>query len=230
MAQHFEARLLDPLQYHSFIDAGASGGTVTAPFLGDLALAFAINASVLGIPLEERRFVSGKKYKGPDYQEDIGRIGLVLTVGISKVEVRYLNPEYQGSSYMGEGFEQRNISSGAKRNEEKLYRINSSVMNSSWRPWRQAQLIAPGNVFQFSILKGAQLPKHFALRMGTGRASLIEVTETGAPTKVTLNPWSAEAVHGVNIQSLPCSRREYPLAKYPLMHGVPLHDALEALG
>ena len=230
MTQHFQARLLDPLQYHSFVDAGASGGTVTAPFLGDLALSFAINASVLGIPLEERRLVSGKKYRGPNYEEDILQIGLVPTVGIPHDEIKYLSPEYQGSSYMGEGFEQRNISSAARYYPKKKYRINSSVGSSSWRPWRQAQLLAPGNIFYFSILKGPRLPKTFAIRMGTGRSCLIEITETEAPTKVTLNPWSAKSVHGVDIQNLPCNKREYPLALYPLMHGVPLNKASGALG
>lgn len=230
MPQHFEARLLDPLQYHSFVDAGASGGTVTAPFLGDVALAFALNAAILGVPLEERRIVHGRHATGPNYRVDVGRIGLVPTVGVPTGTVIRLSPEYQGSSYMAEGFEQRKISSGAKHNKEKTYRHISPMGSSSWRPWRQAQLLAPGNTFQFSILRGPVLPGAFAFRMGTGRACLIGAIEVEAPDRVTLNPWSAKAIHDVDIQAIPCSRREYPLAQYPLMHGILLEDAVGALG
>ena len=229
MVQHFEARLLDPLQYHSFVDTGASGATVTAPFLGDIALAFAINASVLAVPLPERRWVHGKQASGPDYKTDLHQIGLFLTVGEPIDSVNMLQPEYQASSYMGEGFEQRNISSGASYNQQKKWREYSSVASSSWRPWRQAQSMAPGNRFTFSVLRGERLPEKFAIRMGNGRSCLIEVSETKSPEKVTLNEWTAKNIHGLDLAHLPFDQRETPLAQYSLLRGVPLNVVIEVI-
>lgn len=224
MAQHFRARLLDPLQYHSFIDAGASGGTVTAPFLGDLALCYAINNAVLGQPLPETRWVHGKRATGPDYKGDLERLGLLATMGVPDAPAKNLNPEFQGSSYMNEGFEQREISSGAAYYAAKKHRRYSRTTSSSWRPWRQAQLLAPGNMFRFSLLRGPSLPERFALRMGTGRAGLIAVEACDAPATVTVNAWTLEAVVGIDAAGLSCTRREYPLAQYTLVHGVPLAE------
>lgn len=227
VVESFQARLLSPLIYHSFPEAGAAGATTTAPWLGDIALNYAIHYAVHGheIPLR-----IGKA--GPDYEEDIGLMKTRCSMGMPVDEVTYDSPETKASSFMSEGYEQRRISTMAPNADEDL--ITTQVTNTPWRGWRQVQAVSAGNLFGFHAVSKTALPDRFTVRMGKSRGTLIEIEKveqrsSGKPgNEAAVNRHTVEDLLSRSLDTVQIQSEERPLARYQICHGVP-RDALPEL-
>lgn len=223
IVQTYEARLLGPLTYHSVPDAGAAGATVTAPFLGDVALTYGLHYAVHGHPIPFR-FGARK----PDYAADYRHFATVCSVGVPQGPVEHLSPEYVASSFMSEGYEQKAISS-----MDSVHR-KSKVSNTPYRPWRQIQSLAPTrpgvNLFRFSTVSRRPLRPTFTLRIGLGRACLVEAVEaaSGGAT-CAVNRQTVESYLGRAMDGVPHSHRTALLAAYQIYHGVPIERARDLL-
>lgn len=215
--QAFEARLLGPFTYHSVPDAGAAGATVTAPFLGDVALTYGLHYAVHGHPIPFRFGA-----RGPDYADDYRHFASICSVGVPAGPVEHLSPEYVASSFMSEGYEQKAISSMDSKHRK------SKVSNTPYRPWRQIQSLAPSrdevNVFRFVAVSRESLRPRFTLRVGLGRGCLVEARETQADA-CALNRQTVETFLGRSMDGVPWTHRASPLAQYQIHHGVPLEAA-----
>lgn len=214
--ESFRARLLGPFTYHSIPDAGAAGATVTAPFLGDIALTYALHYSVHGHPIPVR---FGTR-PGPDYAEDYRHFRSRCTVGMPTGPVEMLPPEFVGSSFMSEGYQQKSITPTA-------------TSNTPWRPWRQIQSIAPSNagrnVFHFSVVSDSALPRAYTIRMGQGRGTLVAVDKVGPAATCAVNAQAVEDYLGRTMKNVPHTGRLSLLAQYQVYLGVPSEHAVRLL-
>lgn len=216
--QSFEARLLGPLTYHSVPDSGAAGATVTAPFLGDTALTYALHYALHGHPIP-CRFGPRKQ----DYPDDYRYFKSICSVGVPAGPVEYLSPEYVASSFMSEGYEQKNISTMDSKHRR------SEVSNTPWRPWRQIQSIAPSsngsNVFRFVAVSVSSLPAQFTARIGLGRGCLLAVKETAPTRQCAINRHTVERVLGRSLAGVPFAGAVAHLASFQIVYGVPVEHA-----
>ena len=221
--QAFEARLLGPFTYHSVPDAGAAGATVTAPFLGDTALTYALHYALHGHPIPIRFGTRG----GQDYQDDYRHFKSVCTVGVPVGAIEYLAPEYVASSFMSEGFEQKNLSPMSSKHRR------SKVENTPWRPWRQIQSLAPSrdgaNQFSFVAVSETSLPSRFTARIGLGRGCLLDVRETRDQRSCAVNRHTIERVLGRSMDGVPYTSVTAPLAAFQIHRGVPAEVARDLL-
>ncbi|MEM0136729.1 MAG: hypothetical protein QXU18_16120, partial [Thermoplasmatales archaeon] len=97
----FRVELLDSLYYNSFLDSGAAGATSTVPWIGDLALMYAISKS-LGIGK-----LSSKLGFTPHYDE-LAELPFVASMGHS-LEVVKMLPVYDfATSFVSEGYHDQN--------------------------------------------------------------------------------------------------------------------------
>jgi hypothetical protein len=216
----YEARLLGPFTYHSVPDAGAAGATVTAPFLGDTALTYAMHYALLGHPIPNR---FGYSDNGQDYKGDYRYFKSICSVGTPRTIVEYLPTEYVASSFMSEGYEQKRISSMDSKHRK------SKVGNTAWRPWRQIQSLAPSrgdiNVFTFIAVSPEHLPEHFTVRIGLGRSCLLDIKETKQLDTFSVNRQTIETVLGRNMKDVPYTSISAPIAQFQIYHGVPIKYA-----
>jgi len=220
--QGFKVRLLGPLTYHSVPDAGAAGGTVTAPFLGDTALTYAIHYALHGHPIPMRF--------GPhdqNYQDDYRYFKSICSVGVAVGPIEYLSPEYVASSFMSEGYEQKRISTMSSKHRR------SMVDNTPWRPWRQIQSLAPSgdgtNVFSFVAVSVSRLPARFTARIGLGRSCLLDVQEADQIETCAINRQTVEVILGRSLEGVPHTSVSSPLAQFQIYYGVPVERALDLL-
>ncbi len=220
--ESFRTRLLGPFTYHSVPDAGAAGATVTAPFLGDTALSYAVHYAVHGHPIPVRFGPAG-----PDYAEDYRHLATVCGVGLPVGAVEMLAPEYVASSFMSEGYEQKAISSMDSKHRR------SKVSNTPYRPWRQIQSLAPTrngvNVFEFAATSRSPLPERFTVRIGLGRGCLVAVEKVAAQRTCAVNRHTVERILGRSMDGVPRTSVSAPLAQFQIHHGVPLEHAFRLL-
>lgn len=207
----YRARLLSPLTYHSVPDAGAAGATVTAPILGDVAVTYAIHHAVAGAPIP---FRFGRR--GPDHAADYAHFRTIASVGVPSRNPTWLPPEFVASSFMSEGFEQKDISPMESKHRR------SKVNDSPWRPWRQIQSLAPGNEFTF-VTVGEELPDTFTFRTGLGRGCLVHaVRSTERPHTAAINRYTVETLLSRSIEDVEHETRQTHLSQYEVWSGVPI--------
>lgn len=218
----FHARLLGPLTYHTVPDAGAAGATVTAPFLGDTALTYAVHYALHGHALPNR---FGPR--GPGYAVDYKLFRTICSVGWPVGPVQMLAPEYVASSFMSEGFEQKKISTMDSKHRR------SGVSNTPYRPWRQIQSLAPthgqANIFGFSAVSKRALPATFTVRMGLGRGTLVRADKVEVASACAVNRFTVERLLGRSMTNASHTSITSPLAQFQIHHGVPAETALELL-
>lgn len=177
----YRLSLLSPLYYRTGRDSGASGSTYTAPWIGDLALLYAINNS-LGLTHIKFGYTSHK----PDYSE-ISRMGIILSVATPLGEVSYTRTYDIATSFLSEGYPQTKMISDSGR--------------APMRNWLKRKGVEAGNVFYFSAFFGnpeASLPEKFTIRIGNTREALAycEQTDTKKNEKLTLNLFSLKMFLG----------------------------------
>lgn len=209
--QSFAAKLLSPLSYRTRPDSGAGGASVTGKFLGDIALAYAIEYARYG----GESLWDGRSKTKPRYVDDFKVMNHRCTVGIPTGIVSMMPIEYQATSFVSEGYPD-------------LKRLKSSA-SSSMKNWMQMQSIAPFNEFEFMVIsRNEGLPANFTVRLGNGRETLAHLVEKRvAPKHVTVNAYTVEKLLGRRLPTHLSIQWEH--ARYILAHGVQLKDAVEAL-
>ncbi len=174
--EKFTLTLLDPLFYNSSFDSGASGGTVTFPFIGDIALNFAISYS-LGIGNPRFLYNSHK----PQY-EAMKEFGFFTSVAMSAKNVRTTRIYDFATSIMSDGYP-----------DVDLFK---KMARAPFRNWIKKQGLAPGNKFEFYLFtkqdKNIDFPHSFTVRLGNMRSclSIIEKTETNDKDLIWINLFS----------------------------------------
>ncbi len=162
----FRLELLDPLYYSSMVDSGASGAVVTAPWIGDIALMYAINASIGFVNFERLRHdnPSADSHK-PNYHQELPHLPFVSSVARPVSEVKML-PVYDfATSFNSEGYFQ--------------FDAFKSTKNAPFRNWIRKQGLSPGNEFEFKVAykNHASLPNSFTIRLGNMRSCLAKITK-----------------------------------------------------
>lgn len=233
----FQATLLEPLTYHTAPDTGAGGASITGPFLGDIALNYAVHYALHGHPIPVRHGTIL-----PDYREDHKRFLTLCSVGIPEGDIRYMSPENEATSPMSEGYEQIRIKANTTRvayidgkmvnlpNTDKRGVKEDGVTNIAFRGWRSIQSLAPWNSFSFIASSRKKLPEVFTIRMGYHRGCLIRVQKIPRlPRECTLNIYTITKVFERQFTLEEGMVTEMPTARYQLVHGVPREKAIELM-
>lgn len=177
----YELTLLSPLYYRSRIESGAAGATVTSPWIGDLAMMYAINRT---LDLKQIRF--GYTSHKPDYSEIVD-LGFLLSVLEPVSACRYTKVFDIATSFMSEGYPQGQAISNSGR--------------APMRNWMKRQGLEPGNRFSFISFFSKSIrefPEKFTVRLGNTRESLALVMEKPLHEikEVTVNLYSLSLTLG----------------------------------
>ncbi len=215
----YELTLLSPLYYRSRIESGAAGATITSPWIGDIAMTYAIN-NTLGL----KQIPFGYNSHRPNYSE-IADLGFLLSILEPLSDCRFTKVFDIAASFMSEGYPQGKAISDSGR--------------APMRNWMKRQGLEPGNSFSFVVFfrdGEIKLPEKFTVRLGNTRECLATVREKSnlKIKEVTLNLYSLSLVlgskrfneilgyirsgkYGINVEQ---ASSQYILAK-----GVPIEDA-----
>jgi CRISPR type I-D-associated protein Csc1 len=212
----FRLELLDPLYYNSMVDSGAAGAVVTAQWIGDIALMYAINASIGLVNFERLRHdkPSGSPHK-PSYPEELSVLPLVTSVARPVTKVRML-PVYDfATSFISEGYFQ--------------YEAFERTKNAPFRNWIRKQGLSPGSIFEFKVAykRKIHLPDFFTVRLGNMRSCLAKVTKIQGDleNEVWGNLYTTRVVHGslntiTFIKDLPPGAIETFSSQYIIVKGI----------
>lgn len=178
----YTLKLLSPLYYRSRIDSGAAGATVTSPWIGDLALMYAINNS-LGLKHINFKYAE----HAPTYREIIDT-GIFLSVATPKNSCVFTKVFDIATSFMADGYPNTKAMENSKR--------------APMRNWNKRQGLEPGNEFIFVALtknKGIELPDHFTVRLGNTKECLAEcdyLEDNRTINNVSINAYTLNLIYG----------------------------------
>lgn len=219
----YSLELLSPLYFRSKIDSGAAGSTITNPWIGDIALLYAINNA---LSLKYLKF--GYTSHTSNYEE-IRELGTLSSVAMPTGDVSFTRVYDIATSFLSEGYPQGEA-------------IQKSG-NAPFRNWMKRQGIQPGNKFTFVTLSkndNSSLPNRFTIRLGNSRETVAICTaiNSGDIKKVTLNAYTLYLLLGIQKANevLSVLRRNYPdiyiennSYQYILMMNIPLKLVSESL-
>jgi len=168
----YKVKLLSPLYYRSRIESGAAGATVTDPWIGDLAMMYAIN-NALGLKHIMFKYNSHK----PDYREIVG-LGFIVSVSEPFNTCGFTKVMDIATSFLSEGYPQGKAISESER--------------APMRNWMKRQGIEPGSEFSFvSFFKNGikQFPPKFSIRLGNTKecVALVEEEPVKETSRITVN-------------------------------------------
>ena len=179
--KNYEMTLLSPLYYRSRIESGAAGATVTSPWIGDLAMMYAIN-NTLG--LKQLKF--GYNSHKPNYSEILD-IGFKLSILEPLSQLKFTKIFDIATSFISEGYPQGKAIADSAR--------------APMRNWLKRQGLEPGNKFIFSSFFDSEedkFPKEFTVRIGNTKECLgmIREIENYHLKEVTLNLYTLSLIQG----------------------------------
>lgn len=177
----YELTLLSPLYYRSKIESGAAGATVTSPWIGDIAITYAIN-NALGL----KQIPFGYTSHRPNYREIIS-LGFLSSILEPVSDCRYTKVFDIATSFMSEGYPQGKAISDSGR--------------APMRNWTRRQGLEPGNSFSFMVFfrdGEIKFPERFTVRLGNTRECLAVVKEesNNKLKNVTINLYTLSLVLG----------------------------------
>ncbi len=151
---YYKIKLLSPLFFRTRQDSGAAGATTTDPWIGDLAIAYAINSS-LGSYRVPFKYNSSK----PDYSEVL-RFPFMLSVAFPVSDIRYTRVYDTATSFISQGYYNK--------------RAFDKTGNAPMRNWLKRQGIAPGNefIFAMAVSEDWDPPLEFTIRLGNMKETL----------------------------------------------------------
>ncbi|MCL4345204.1 MAG: hypothetical protein M1496_02430 [Candidatus Thermoplasmatota archaeon] len=158
--KNYEMTILSPLYYRSRIESGAAGATVTSPWIGDIAMMYAINNS---LGLKQLKF--GYNTHKPNYSE-IMDIGFKLSILEPSSQLKFTKVFDIATSFISEGYPQGKAIADSAR--------------APMRNWLKRQGLEPGNKFIFSSFlddEENEFPKKFTVRIGNTKECLGEIRE-----------------------------------------------------
>lgn len=178
----YSIKLLSPLYFRSRMDSGAAGSTVTNPWIGDIALLYAINNT---LSMKDLKF--GYTSHTPNYGE-IRELDMFPSVATPSGDISFTRVYDIATSFISEGYPQ-----------------TEAIQNSGrapFRNWMKRQGIQPGNEFTFvtfSKNNAVTLPDKFTVRLGNSRECVAACTaiESSEVKKVTLNAFTLYLLLGV---------------------------------
>lgn len=178
----YSIKLLSPLYFRSRMDSGAAGSTVTNPWIGDIALLYAINSA---LSLKDLKF--GYTSHTPNYGE-ISEVDTFPSVAMPSGDISFTRVYDIATSFISEGYPQTEAIQKSGR--------------APYRNWMKRQGIQPGNEFTFvTFSKNGKvtLPDRFTVRLGNSRESVAVCTaiESSEVKKVTLNAFTLYIMLGV---------------------------------
>lgn len=200
----YKLTLLSPLFYRSRQDSGAAGATVTDPYIGDLALGFAINKA-LGLTHIPFKYTSN----APEY-EDLLSLTFITSVATPVDDLKRTRIYDCATSFMSEGFPRVKLIKESGR--------------TSMKTWIKRQGMEPGNIYTFAMATrdGWSPPEQFTIRLGNMQETLAlcqrmkEKSNTLTANLFTLKfLFGHEALKGLSYDLL-----ERPSQQYILIHGV----------
>lgn len=203
----YKMTLLSPLFFRSKQDSGAAGATVTEPWVGDLALGFAINKA-LGLVHLPFKYTSNT----PEYEELLN-LCFITSVAMPKGDPKRTRLYDLSTSFMSEGF-------------PRMKYIEDSA-RASMKTWLKRQGIEPGTVYTFSMATrdGWVPPEQFTIRLGNMQETLALCQRVNeVPETLTVNLFTLKHLFGhESLKDLAYDLLERPAQQYVLAHGVGTH-------
>lgn len=228
----YKLTLLGPLFYRTRQDAGAAGSTITDPWIGDLALSYAINRS---LGLVEYKF--GYASHQPDYLE-LKNLPFVASVaipyrnnerafgGLEAAILSYPTGEVVrtqvydiATNYCSEGYTNM--------------RAIKLTENAPMRNWMKRQGLAPGNQFQFNLATRNDWvpPEEFTVRLGNTLECLAWCRrEKRKAERLTANAYTLALLFNAKRDAaVKYDSVERAAAQYVLLRGMPTEDWLSLI-
>ena len=177
----YEMTLLSPLYYRTRIESGAAGATVTSPWIGDIAMMYAIN-NTLGLKQLKFGYITHK----PNYSE-IMDLGFKLSILDPSYQIKFTKVFDISTSFISEGFPQGKAIADSAR--------------APMRNWLKRQGLEPGNKFIFSSFfqeESIEFPKMFTVRIGNTKECLgvVKEIEQNQMRRVTMNLYTLSLSYG----------------------------------
>ena len=209
MLRHYKITLLSPLFCYNKTEGGVAS---TEPFIGDIALDYALNF----VLAKKREYTYQIKDK-PNYEE-IKEFGFVWTIGrpiyYEKTPI-FINT----SSFICDGvygFRTYVRLKGPQKGNQPLY-----------KDYRLVQGIKEGSVFEASLLtfEDIKLPKTFTLRIGVGRECLLLFEEKKEkPEEIWLNLYTIKKIFGKDVKLRESQMLRFVLSHYIIGTGFKVED------
>ncbi len=178
----YRLKLLSPLYFRSKMDSGAAGSTVTNPWIGDIALLYAINNA-----LAMRHFQFGYTSHTSNYEE-IRALNMLSSVATPSGDLMFTRVYDIATSFISEGYPQSEAIQKSGR--------------APFRNWMKRQGIQPGNEFTFVTFSKndeSYLPDRFTIRLGNTRESVALCTgiDSRDINRITINAYTLYLLLGI---------------------------------
>lgn len=206
--QTLELELLNHLFYYSEVSGGTIAGTVTSPFLGDLALTYALRAA----RHDDRELPD---FRNQPRYEEIRDWGYYCTVG------QYVQSYARTGSYLH----------ATQFHHDGYYDQENAGLSRghTFKNIRRVQGIQAGTRFRSLLLTARPLDIPPVIRLGTTRQTLVRVrVHDQLPDTCTLNAFTARTVFGnldpllEVLQQVSRIHFQYVVEAYYLMQQVPV--------
>ena len=203
MLRHYKITLLSPLFCYNKTEGGVAS---TEPFIGDIALDYALNF----VLAKKREYTYQIKDK-PNYGE-IKEFGFIWTIG---------RPIY---------YEKTPIFA-RKTSEISDYMVRRDIIEQMgkglFKNYFHIQGIKEGSVFEASLLtfEDIKLPKTFTLRIGVGRECLLLFEEKKEkPEEIWLNLYTIKKIFGKDVKLRESQMLRFVLSHYIIGTGFKVED------
>jgi len=202
-----ELMLLSPLQYYGI---QSRGGTRTPPFIGDIALTYAM-AHQLGI----YDYPDPSNFK-PSYKKEIPLFNFLFTVSvpISLIENNMWAPIYMKQMY-------RNTMQGIDYNGTNVFSGNETG-SSMYKNFFFTQSLKPGynNKFVGGFIAFDEhiLPIN-TLRVGNGKTGVVKITyrESNRSSQFYINQYTVENIFDKKLPNINYKNIYYPIHPYKIL-------------
>ncbi|MDK2790242.1 MAG: CRISPR-associated protein Csc1 [Methanothermococcus sp.] len=206
MLRHYKITLLSPLFSYNKTEGGVAS---TEPFIGDIALDYALNF----VLAKKKEYTYQIKDK-PNYEE-IKEFGFLWTIG------RPINYE-------------KTPVYARKTSEIADYMVRKNVIEQMgkglFKNYFHIQGIKEGSTFEASLLTfdNVKLPERFTLRVGTGRECLLLFEEKGdISNEIWLNLYTIKKIFGKEIRFRENHSIRYILSNYIIAKSFNVTDIQE---
>ncbi len=181
---YYNLKLLSPLFYRTRQDSGAAGANTTDPWVGDIAIAYAINSS-LGLT----RFAFDYLGNKPHYEELLS-LPFLTSIASPVGDVKFTRVYDTATSFISQGYFN--------------YPAFHKTENAPMRNWLKRQGLAPGNVFRFAVAtrNGWVPPDTFTIRLGNMKEGVAYCSKADPPdADITVNLYTLKLLLSVRSPS-----------------------------
>lgn len=217
----YDLTLLSPLYYRTRQDAGAAGSNTTDPWIGDLAIDYAINYS-LGIS----KFYFDYTGTKPNYEEVLN-LPYLSSMVYPVSEIKYTRVYDIATSFISQGYFN--------------YKAFQKTGNAPMRNWLKRQGLSAGNNFRFALAVKDEwkAPEKFTIRLGNMKETLALCSlSTQRDDKISVNLFTLKLLLyklnknsevpdektineiGAKLSSDPTSSIRYVMPQYVIMERV----------